>query len=162
MTLLCLINTPTAYTSLRKEVDQAIAQGRMSSPISDNEAKALPYLQAVIREGIRIYPPVTGLGSKQVPPSGDIISGYFVPGGTQIGHNFAGIMQSKAIWGPDAHVFRPERWLEYSKDQFKDMAAIIDLNFGYGKYGCLGKNIALMELNKVFVEVSLGFCSRQL
>jgi hypothetical protein len=29
------------------------------------------------------------------------------------------------------------------------------LVFSYGKYACLGKNVAFMELNKVFVEVSL-------
>lgn len=151
--MLCLINTPTAYATLRNEIDQGVTRGQISSPISNSEAKQLPYLQAVIREGLRMYPPVVGLGNKQVPKGGDVLNGYFVPEGTQIGHNFPGIMRSKRIWGEDAHVFRPERWLEFDDEELKAMCGVVDLAFGYGKYQCLGKPIAMMELNKVFCEV---------
>jgi hypothetical protein len=34
------------------------------------------------------------------------------------------------------------------------MEQCLDLIFGYGRWGCLGKNVAWIELNKVFVEVS--------
>lgn len=68
-----------------KEIDEGIADGRISSPITDAEAKQLPYLQAIIKEGLRILPPVSGLMDKEVPPEGDTIDGYFVPGGTKIG-----------------------------------------------------------------------------
>ncbi|KAK9425291.1 putative Cytochrome P450 [Seiridium unicorne] len=153
MTLLCLITTPISYTTLQKEIDGAVSAGRVSSPITEIEARRLPYLQAVIREGLRMYPPVTGLGSKQVPKGGDIINGQFVPGGTQVGTNYFGLMRSKSVWGTDADVFRPERWLEAKEDQLKIMNGVVDLAFGYGKYSCLGKPIAMMELNKVFFEL---------
>ncbi|KAH8682719.1 cytochrome P450 [Xylariales sp. PMI_506] len=153
LTLLCLITTPASYATLRKEIDEAIEGGTISSPISDAEAKKLPYLQAVIREGLRMYPPVTGLGSKQVPKGGDCLNGYFVPEGTQVGTNFFGVTRSKAIFGEDADVFRPERWLESTGDHLKSMNAAVDLEFGYGMYQCLGKPIAMMELNKIFVEL---------
>ena len=152
--MLCLISTPTAYAALQREIDEAVKKGHISSTISSSEAKALPYLQAVIREGIRVYPPVPGLGSKQVPKGGDIICGYYVPEGTQIGHNTPGMMRSKNIWGEDAEIFRPERWLEADETQLKLMNSVVELNFGSGKYQCLGKTIAFMELNKIFVEVS--------
>lgn len=153
MTLLCLITTPTSYTAIQKEIDNAVTTSRISSPITESEAKKLPYLQAVIREGIRMYPPVTGLGSKQVPKGGDIIHGHFVPEGTQVGTNYFGLMRSKNIWGDDANVFRPERWLEANEDRLRIMQGVVDLAFGYGKYSCLGKPIAMMELNKIIVEV---------
>lgn len=153
MTLLCLITTPTSYTTLQREIDSAMAAGKISSPIAESEAKKLPYLQAVIREGLRMYPPVTGLGSKQVPKGGDIINGQFVPEGTQVGTNYFGLMRSKSVWGNDADLFRPERWLEAKEDQLKVMNGVADLAFGYGKYSCLGKPVAMMELNKIFVEV---------
>jgi cytochrome P450 len=103
-----------------------------------------------------MYPPTTGLGSKQVPPGGDEVCGFTVPGGTQIAHNFFGLARLKSLWGDDADSFRPERWLEAEGDveQLKAMSAALDLDFGSGKYQCLGKPIALMELNKVFAEVS--------
>ncbi|KAK6189218.1 hypothetical protein LQW54_013500 [Pestalotiopsis sp. IQ-011] len=153
MTLLCLITTPTSYTTLQKEIDTAIRDGRISYPIAESEAKKLPYLQAVIREGLRMYPPVTGLGSKQVPKGGDLINGHFVPEGTQVGTNYFGLMRCKDIWGNDADVFRPERWLEADDDRERIMNGVVDLAFGYGKYACLGKPIAMMELNKIFVEL---------
>jgi cytochrome P450 len=154
MTLLCLITTPISYAALQREIDHAIVHGRIGSPIAESEARKLPYLQAVIREGLRMYPPVTGLGSKQVPKGGDFINGQYVPEGTQVGTNYFGLMRSKDIWGNDADVFRPERWLEANDSQLKIMNGVVDLAFGYGKYSCLGKPIAMMELNKIFVEVT--------
>ena len=130
----------------------------MSSPIiKDSEIQAFPYLQAVVREGLRMWPPTLGLGSKQVPKGGDTICGYFVPEGTQIAGNFSGITRLKSIWGQDADVFRPERWLEAEQEgeeMFKMLCSVLDLDFGSGKYQCLGKRIAMMELGKVFAEVS--------
>ncbi|KAL0935691.1 cytochrome p450 [Colletotrichum truncatum] len=153
MTLLCLINNPVAYRRLQQEIDDCIAAGTISSPITDAEALKLPYLQAVIREGLRVYPPVTGLGFKQTPKGGDILNGYFVPGGTQIGQNYFGVGRSQWVWGPDADVFRPERWLSASEEEVKQMDAVLSTHFGHGKYSCPGKPIAMMELNKVFVEL---------
>ncbi|GAW21142.1 hypothetical protein ANO14919_106590 [Xylariales sp. No.14919] len=153
MTLLCLLTNPSAYSALQREIDGALSVGRLSSPVADSEAKSMPYLQAVLKEGLRFYPPVLGLGSKQVPKGGDVINGYYVPEGTQIGMNFFGLMRSKEIWGPDAGLFRPERWLEADPDRVRRMNMVVDLDFGFGKYQCLGKPIAMMELNKIFVEL---------
>jgi cytochrome P450 len=157
-TILALVSTPDAYASLQKEIDDCAISGRISAPIvTDSEALALPYLQAVVREGLRMWPPTTGLGSKQVPKGGDIICGYYVPEGTQIGHNFSGITRLKSIWGEDANVFRPERWLEAAAeggDRAKLMNSVVDLDFGSGKYMCPGKRIAMTELHKFLVEVS--------
>ncbi|KAK4189128.1 putative cytochrome P450 E-class, group I [Podospora australis] len=160
-TFLALMSNPMAYARLQKEIDDGINGGSISSPIiADAEAQALPYLQAVIREGLRMWPPTTGLGSKQVPKAGDVICGYTVPEGTRIANNFSGIMRVKSIWGDDSHVFRPERWLEAETeggDRTVLLNSVLDLDFGSGKYQCLGKRIALTELNKLFVEVSLYY-----
>lgn len=156
-TLLALISSPAAYTSLKREIDEAVAEGRISKDqvVTDAEAQGSPYLQAVIKEGLRMWPPTTGLGSKEVPPGGDEICGYFVPEGTQIAHNFSGIMCLQSVFGQDAKVFRPERWLEGNRidERLKTMNAVVDMAFSGGKYQCLGKRIALLELNKIFVEV---------
>ncbi|CAM1504386.1 Fc.00g019770.m01.CDS01 [Cosmosporella sp. VM-42] len=151
MILLSLITTPTAYTSLLDEIRRVVSA--VSNPITWPETQTLPYLQAVIREGLRMWPPVGGLGFKQVPLEGDIINGYFVPGGTQIGQGFYAVGRSKLVWGDDADVFRPERWLHAEGEELKRMIAASDTHFGYGKYSCLGKPIALMELHKAVFEL---------
>lgn len=151
MIILSLITNPISYTSLVAEIRNVAAS--LSTPISWNETQTLPYLQAVVREGLRMWPPVGGLGFKQVPPEGDTINGYFVPGGTQIGQGFYAVGRSKLVWGEDADVFRPERWLVAEGDELKRMVDALDTHFGHGKYSCLGKPIALMEIHKAVYEV---------
>lgn len=155
LVLLQLMSSPPSYRKLQAEIDNAIKSGRISSPIKDSEARQLPYLQAVIKEGLRITPPATGIFSKQVPKGGDVLNGIFVPEGTQIASSSLGLHHSKSIFGEDADLFRPERWIESEGETLANMLATSDLIFHYGKYQCLGKPVALMELNKIFVEVSL-------
>jgi cytochrome P450 len=146
-TLLHIITIPRVHEKLLAEIFGAT----LLSPISDAEAKKLPYLQAIIKEGLRIYPPVAGLMAKQVPPEGDTINGMFVPGGTQIGYSAWGIFRNKKIWREDAHAFRPERWL--GGGDIREQELMLKQIFAAGRYQCLGKNVALVELNKVSVKV---------
>lgn len=90
---------------------------------------------------------------EEVPPEGDIINGKFIPGGCSIGYCGFGIFRNKNIWGEDADTFRPERWIDGSPHDIKEAESILDLIFGGGRWQCLGRNVAQMELNKVFVEV---------
>jgi cytochrome P450 len=157
--MLHLLANASAYRRLQVEIDSGIAVGTISSPITDAEARRLPYLQAVIKEGLRILPPATGGSFKAVPAGGDILAGKFIPAGTQIGSSYLSIQHSTATFGPDAELFRPERWLEASEDpaRLAHMTSTVDLLFHYGKYKCLGQNVALMEFNKVFVELLRRF-----
>jgi cytochrome P450 len=95
---------------------------------------------------------------KEVPPGGDTLAdGRFLPGGTRIGQNVLGMQRRRDIYGDDADVFRPERWLGVARERRQLMVQTVELVFGYGRWGCLGKPVAFLELNKVFVEVSEVF-----
>ena len=147
-----IILNPLVYARIQAELDQAPLS---PSIVTDSEAKRLPYLQACIREGMRIFPPVTGLFNKRVPPGGDTIHGKFIPEGTEIAYAAWDFYMDPAIFGADAEIFRPERWLEASEEELAAMQKTVDLIFGYGKYQCLGKPIALLELGKALAEVTL-------
>jgi cytochrome P450 len=158
---LYLFSNPRVYNKLKAEIAASIKDGGAPpSPavISDAEARKLPYLQAVIKEGIRIHPPVTDEVPKRVPDEGDtiIVDGkpIFLPGGTYIGHAPLAISRRKEVFGEDVDEFRPERWLLEEDDQkLALMNRSNDIIFGHGKYQCLGKPIALMEINKTIFEV---------
>ena len=83
-----------------------------------------------------------------------MFDGKFVPGGTKIAWNVWSLLRRKEMFGEDASVFRPERWLEASTDKRIEMERHVELIFGYGRYMCAGKIIAFLELNKIFFEVS--------
>ncbi|KAJ3494719.1 hypothetical protein NLG97_g3900 [Lecanicillium saksenae] len=155
MTLLSTITAPSAHKALLHEIDAA--RQHVQDPISWREIQGLPYLQAVVKEGLRMWPPVSGLGFKRVPPGGEHVNGYFVPGGTEIGQAFLAVGRSKAIWGPDADIFRPERWLHACPADLKKMNSAVDTHFGGGKFSCLGKPIAMMELHKTIYELMKRF-----
>ncbi|KAK7752820.1 hypothetical protein SLS62_005162 [Diatrype stigma] len=110
-----LLASPCAYQKLKGEISEAIQQGCISDPVTYEEAKRLPYLQAVLNEGLRLTPPAIGGFPKRVPPEGDTICGRFVPGGTDIFFNTWLMLRNKEVFGEDADVFRPERFLECDK-----------------------------------------------
>lgn len=80
-----ILTSPSILARIRSEIDEGIASGRISSPIKDSEGRNLVYLQAIIKETLRLWPPVQGLLLKVVPSEGDTLNGVFIPGGTFIG-----------------------------------------------------------------------------
>lgn len=154
-----IMTNPSVHTKLRAEIDEADKNKQLSWPVlTEAEAKTLPYLQAVIKEGLRTWPPVTGLAIKWVPPSGEALEdGRVIPGGTRMAWSWWGMQHNQDIYGSDAHYFRPDRWLELEpgSERLVRMERTQELIFGSGRYGCLGKSLAFVELNKVFATVCL-------
>jgi cytochrome P450 len=157
VTMFYIMSSPRVYQKLKKEIRKAINEGQASSPITLAQARELPYLQAVIYEGLRIRPVTTGQQAKEVPPGGDTINGYFVPEGTSIATNFSAILGSRELFGPDADIFRPERFIGLQNADLAEMRRNVEMNFGYGRWMCAGKPIALMELHKVYFELLRAF-----
>lgn len=132
-----------------------MSSGHLSDAIRNEEvARGLPYLQACIREGLRIFPPITALRERVTPPEGDVINGHHIPGGVNVGLNMRGVLLNE-VFGPDAEIYRPERWLESEEARVNEMKSVQELVFGHGSTRCLGINIAQMNLNKVIVQVNL-------
>ena len=157
MILFYTMTNPLVYRRLKEELD---SRSTLSTPISDAETRELPYLEACIKEGMRMWPPVVGLMSKVVPPSGANILGHWLPGGTCIGYSAWGVMRKTKTFGADADIYRPERWLEdASSDEAAkaEMDKSLDLVFGYGKNACLGKPIAQIEMRKTVAELLRRF-----
>ena len=165
--LLHIITNPRVYARLQREVDEAVATGLAPATgsggiVSLAQTRQLPYLQAVIREALRIWPPAVNIFSRDVPPGGATVlvdgAPVFLPGGASIGYSAYAMHHSEAIYGADAKAFRPERWLvaaEEDPDRHALMLRTNELVFGHGKYQCLGKPVAQLELAKTIFEVSL-------
>lgn len=161
-TMLYVMGHKRVYVRLQEEIDEAVREGKVGKDgervISFATAKQLPYLQAVIREGLRVFPPVRNILPKDVPAGGDtvMVNGkpVFLPGGVDIGYSALSMHHDKKLYGEDAALFRPERWFEPDEEKLAAMLKVNELTFGHGRWQCLGKNVAQMELNKTFFEVS--------
>lgn len=159
--MLYLLSHPRVYKKLQAEVDGVVKEGEVApfpSVVSDAVARNMRYMQAVIKEGMRIHPPVTNEVPKQVPAGGDTVTvdgePVWLPGGTYVGIASMAMLRRESIFGEDVNEFRPERWLIEDEAKVAVMSRTVDLVFGYGKYQCLGKAIALTEMGKALFEVS--------
>jgi cytochrome P450 len=156
-TFMLLLGNPGAYGRLNAEIEAAVEAGKVSYPVvSAAETQALPYLQAVIWEGLRLYPPLFGLQAKMAPVEGDTVGGVYFPGGTEIAICDSAVGRKRSVFGADVDVFRPERWIEADAATKEKYMKTVEIIFGAGRFVCLGKTIAMMELGKALVEVSLA------
>lgn len=79
-----------------------------------------PFIEAVLQETMRLYPPVSITMPRRVPHGGATIDGRFVVAGTTVGVNHLSCYRSSCNF-EDAMSFRPERWLRPSgKDASSD------------------------------------------
>ncbi|KAL2108140.1 hypothetical protein VUR80DRAFT_4184 [Thermomyces stellatus] len=76
--------------------------------------------------------------------------------GLRINITFSGL-RSSAVFGNDAGLFRPERWLEIDEAERVRWRQHVELVFGSGRWGCSGKPVAFLELIKVSVELFRRF-----
>lgn len=156
-TLFHIITSPRVCARLQAELDEADAAGAISSPcISDAESRSLPYLQACVREGVRIWPPVSGI-LPRISDQDAVVCGVKIPAGTSVCWSAKACLHDEAVFGADADIFRPERWLTDDKDKLLAMENCLDLCFGHGRWGCLGRPIATVELNKMIPELVRRF-----
>ena len=133
-----LMRNPTAYEKLTAEVDAAVADGALSTPVAYAEAVKLPYLKACINEGMRLHPSVGLTMPRFVPTGGAIISGFHFPEGYRVGINGAVVQYDKDIFGPDADNFNPDRWIEGDAVRMDKTM----VQFGAGPRTCIGKNVS--------------------
>ena len=107
-----VLREPAIYTKVKKEIDEATAAGKLSDMPQWNEVQAFPYFQACLKEAMRVRPAVGLNITRLVPPEGAEIDGKWYPGGTSVALNGWVLHRNEAIFGRDAKVYRPERWLE--------------------------------------------------
>ncbi|XP_060801165.1 cytochrome P450 4C1-like [Amyelois transitella] len=144
-TSLLLAKYPDVQEKLYREIQDVIKDPER--PLEASDLPKLKYLDAVVRESLRLYPPVP-LIIRKVDKATTLPSGVtLVPGMGAVIHIWA-IHRNPKYWGPDAHVFRPERFLE---DSLKHPYAFIP--FSNGARNCLGFQFATMSIKTVMAQI---------
>lgn len=151
-----VLKEPAVLKKLQQELDDAAVK----APVSWKTAQTLPYLGAVIQEGLRLHPAV-GLPLERIVPDGGLTlpDGRFIAEKTIVGMNAWVVHHSQEVFGPDTDSFVPERWLIHDGEEeeaFRQRRAEMMagmLSFGGGKRVCMGSNLALLEMHKVLATL---------
>ncbi|KAK1752836.1 Cytochrome P450 monooxygenase abl2 [Echria macrotheca] len=149
----CVLANPEAQAKVVAEI-----RGRVETAddITWANIKDLPYLGAVISEGLRLYGPITVGLLRQVNPAGKgiVIDGNYVPPGTTVSVHLWSAGHSKLNWTRPEE-FLPERWL--NPDQFPHDRLQASQPFSLGPRGCIGKNLSLIELRLALCYIFWAF-----
>ncbi|KAH8596048.1 cytochrome protein [Bisporella sp. PMI_857] len=135
---------------LRQELKEATEKGLASDPITFAEANSLPYLQACIKETLRIHPAVGTILPRNPPKEGIQLGDWHFPTTADLGVNAWVAHYNPDIAGPEPEKFKPERWLDGEFPIDKKNAYFA---FGGGSRVCLGKNISLLEMHKLVPQI---------
>jgi trans-cinnamate 4-monooxygenase len=140
-TLAELVNHPKAQRKLREEIHSILGGG----PVLESNIQNLPYLQAVVKESLRLHTPIPLLVPHMNLKEAKL-AGYDIPKETKVIIN-AWWLANNPEWWTNPEEFRPERFLE--EEQATDAAVAgkgVDfryLPFGMGRRSCPGIILAL-------------------
>ena len=117
--------------------------------------KNLVYLQAIIKESLRLYP-AAPLSIPHESMEECTVGGYHIPAGTRLFTNLSKIHRDPQVWS-DPDEFQPERFLTTHKDcDFRGQHFEL-IPFGSGRRMCPGVSFALQVLNLALATLLHGF-----
>ncbi|KIJ63847.1 hypothetical protein HYDPIDRAFT_29197 [Hydnomerulius pinastri MD-312] len=169
-TLLTLAHHPDVQEKLREEYKQAKVE---KGELTYDDLVNLPYLDAVCRETLRLYPPVTGVvriaRKDAVLPFSTTIKGVDgneineipVPKNTSILISIIAANRNREVWGEDALEWKPERWLSQLPSSVTDaqIPGVYShlMTFLGGGRACIGFKFSQLEMKVVLTMLLESF-----
>ncbi|EPQ55433.1 cytochrome P450 [Gloeophyllum trabeum ATCC 11539] len=169
-----LAKNPKIQTRLRDEIraTEAAIRARGATEFSLADIESMHYLQAFLKEGLRFHPAANNMFrvaiQDDVVPlskplhlkSGKVVGELAIPEGTSIVLSVAAYNRDKGLWGEDADVFNPERWLDGEGKHKKDISVGVVGNlmtFSSGVRSCIGWRFAMTEMQTFLVDLVNNF-----
>ncbi|KAL6614320.1 hypothetical protein ACP70R_036590 [Stipagrostis hirtigluma subsp. patula] len=131
-----LVRNPRVQEKLQEELDRVVGRDRV---LLETDFQNLPYLQAVVKESLRLHPP-TPLMLPHKASAGVKIAGYDVPKGANVIVNVWAVARDPEVWANPLE-FRPERFLRENID-IKGADYRV-LPFGAGRRVCPGAQLGI-------------------
>jgi len=135
-TLYCLAANPEYQKRARMEVDDILSVGH-EEPTYDEAKNKFEFLEACIKESLRLYPPVPFIVRNNETPLE--LCGHIIPAGTEVVLMIYAIQRSAQYW-KDPDTFNPDR---FATDGIKHPFAYTP--FSAGHRSCVGQVFAMLE-----------------
>ncbi|PCG88288.1 Cytochrome P450 [Penicillium occitanis (nom. inval.)] len=144
------------FRKLEKEILDAELPVGENGAIAFKDVEHLPYLDAVVRETLRwsINP---NMNSRTVnTPGGATICNTFIPEGADVMVSSHDIKNCTWMFGPDASVYNPERWIRVDEQKRRDMERSA-MGFSWGRRVCMGQHLARIQMKKLLASLITAF-----
>lgn len=155
--LLLLAMHPEYQNEARLEVLELLQRLKDTSAthIERHHLHELTYLDRIINECLRLYPP-TPLIARELTGPVTLKSGITLPRGTTIGIGIHSVQRDKGIWGEDADQFNPQR---FSADNLKDINnfSYSFIPFSAGSRNCVGLKFARLSMKMILMKILRDF-----
>ncbi|UKZ96348.1 uncharacterized protein TrAFT101_011145 [Trichoderma asperellum] len=110
----------------------------------------LPYLDAVVNEGLRCFPPIPMSLPRYVPQGGRSVDNFWLPEQTIVSCQAYSVHRLNSDVFPDGDRFNPDRWLEQDGDADRRR---MQFAFSNGGRGCVGKHLAIIEMKTLLRDI---------
>ncbi|XP_011099742.1 cytochrome P450 CYP82D47-like [Sesamum indicum] len=152
-TLSLLLNNRHVFKKAQEELDKHVGRERR---VDNSDISNLVYLNAIIKETLRLYPAGPIGGTREFIEDSHI-GGYHVPKGTWLIVNLWKLHRDPNVWGDDALEFKPERFLSRGKNVDVKGHDFELIPFGAGRRICPGVTIGLQMLHLVLANLLHAF-----
>ncbi|OAQ68193.2 cytochrome P450 4A21 [Pochonia chlamydosporia 170] len=128
-------------------------QRRLTEELKKNPEATIdqiPFLDAVLCEGLRYYPAIPMSLPRLVPQGGRNIDGFYVPENTIVSCQAHSVHRINTDIFPDPNRFHPDRWMQAEGDA--DRRRLL-FSFSNGGRGCVGKHLAIAEMKILLRDV---------
>lgn len=149
-----LLRKPHVLAKVTEELDRVVGRDRL---VAEGDISSLPYLEAVVKETMRLHP-VVPLLIPRVSREHTSVAGYEIPVGTRVLVNVWAISRDPTVWGETAAEFQPERFLG-SKVDVKGHDLEL-LPFGAGRRMCPAHGLGLKMVQLVLANLLHGYAWR--
>ncbi|KAF3049352.1 hypothetical protein E8E11_004388 [Didymella keratinophila] len=130
---------------------------------SGSKIQSCKYLTAFLMEAMRMSPPVPAEPSREVLPGGTTVNGHYFPQDSLVSTAFWAMHYNKDYY-PEPLQFRPERWIVGEAGSTAHSVALAEsafCAFSTGSRGCVGKNMAWLEMRIVMAKTLWKFEIKQ-
>ncbi|KAJ4826984.1 hypothetical protein Tsubulata_038906 [Turnera subulata] len=150
--LCLLLNNLHVLKKAQDELDERVGKDRL---VSESDIKDLVYLQAIVKETLRLYP-AAPLGAPRVAMEDCEIAGFHVPAGTRLFVNMWKLHRDPRIWSNPLE-FHPERFLRENANMDVRGTDFEYVPFGSGRRMCPGVTFGLQVAHLTLARLLQGF-----